>query len=863
MFTHQEEPVTIAEAVGLSSEHARELLVQKGPNRIAAPRPVPWWRRLLAQVRDPLIIVLLIATALTLATGDTPDAIIIAVVIVVNTAVGFAQEVKADNAIAALRELTAPQARAMRDGIATEVDAETLVPGDVILVGEGDIVPADATLVEAAGLLIDESALTGESVPVEKDLSSTPTGSISSGTVVVHGRGTAVVTRTGGDSAMGAIAAGLTAASTLTPLQRRLAGLGRLLAGVAAALCVVVMAVGLVRGEPTELMIVTAISLVVAAVPESLPAVITLALALGARRMAARHALVRRLPAVETLGSVTVLATDKTGTITEGQMVAELLWTPQGAAAVSGAGYSPAGSIHDQCGTLDADSRPDLATLLTACALCNDAGIGPPRGPDDNWHAVGEPTEAALVAVAAKLPLDIDAVRAEYPRLREAPFDSDRKRMTTIHQTPGGGALIACKGAPERMLHSDLLGEPAAVIESARARVDELAAEGYRVLAVATATSDALSVHPLEAEHRLRLAGLVALADPPRPAAAETIQACRRAGILPVLITGDHPQTARAIARRVGILDAAGRVLSGTDLGATAPDPSVANVFARTTPTQKLELVQAWQHDGHVVAMTGDGVNDAPALRNASIGVAMGGRGTDIARQAADLVLVDDDLGTVVAAVEEGRRVYANVRRFLLYALAGGTAEILVMLFGPAVGLALPLLPGQILWINLLTHGLPGVAMGAEPVEPGTMSRPPRPPAESVVGAGLWPRVLTLGALVAVTTLGIGIWGSADGRPWQSMVFLALASMQFGIALGVRARPGTWTNPFLLTSIAAVFVLQLAALYLPLLQDLLHTEPLSGLQAAAGVAVSVLGYAAARYVRRSASVGERIVEGER
>jgi len=645
---------------------------------------------------------------------------------------------------------------------------------------------------------------------------------------------------------MGVIAAALAAPPALTPLQRRLADLGRMLAAVAGALCLVVMAIGLIQGQSAELMVVTAISLVVAAVPESLPAVVTLSLALGARRMAARHAIVRRLPAVETLGSVTVIATDKTGTLTEGEMVAEFVWTPAGEATITGAGFNPAGAVIDDTGSLGRADKPAITQLLMAGVLCNDADVLAPPPGEDRWRAVGDPTEAALVAAAAKLGLTTAELRTTHPRLLEAPFDSERKRMTTVHRTPDGRILVACKGAPETVLTRSVLGDSDDVIIAARAQADAYADTGYRVLAIATAVRDGIPADAASAEHDLHLAGLVALADPPKPAAAATIAACRAAGIAPVLITGDHAATARFIAERVGILDGTGLAVGGPEVGADVPDPRTVNVFARTDPSQKLALVRAWQQQGHVVAMQGDGVNDAPSLRHADIGVAMGGRGTEIARQAADMVLTDDDLGTVVAAVEEGRRVYANVRRFLLYGLAGGCAEILVMLVGPAVGLALPLLPAQILWVNLLTHGLPGVAMGAEPIEPGSMRRPPRPPAESVIGAGLWPRVLGLAALVTAACLGVGLWGHANGRPWQSLLFFTLGTMQFGIALGVRAKPGTWENPFLLAGVAGAFLLQLAGIYLPLLRELLETKPLTFAEVATICGLAVAAYVAAR-----------------
>ena len=595
------------------------------------------------------------------------------------------------------------------------------------------------------------------------------------------------------------------------------------LAVAAVLLCAIVLVVGLIRGQPAELMVITAISLVVAAVPESLPAVVTLALALGARRMAARHALIRRLPAVETLGSVTVLGTDKTGTLTEGNMVARHLWTPLGEVTISGTGYGPAGEVTRNGQPVKPGDAPDLTALLTAAVACNDAAIHRPEESGEPWTAVGDPTEAALLSAAAKFGLSQAEVNAGLPRYAEIPFESGRKRMTTVHRLADGGARIICKGAPEAMLSRPVLdGDPAA-LRLAADRAEEFARDGFRVLAVATADRppgeapaavpaapapergrpgiataglDADGPEPaapgtaapgtaapgtgspghppagtataaeLELERGLRLLGLIAILDPPRPSAAATIAACQAAGIVPVLITGDHPATARSIATELGIIEPGEPVV---DCRGTAADgdrgEATARVFARATPEQKLAVIQARRAAGDVVAMTGDGVNDGPALRRADIGVAMGRRGTEVARQAADLVLADDELRTVVAAAEEGRRVYANIRRFLLYGLSGGSAEIAVMLAGPALGMPLPLLPAQILWVNLLTHGLPGVALGSEPAAPGAMKRPPRPPAESVLGAGLWQRIVRVGLVVAGVTLGVAGRGPATRPP--------------------------------------------------------------------------------------------------
>ncbi|MET9022483.1 cation-transporting P-type ATPase [Actinopolymorpha sp. NPDC004070] len=833
---------------GLTEAEAAARLERYGPNAPPRRPPVPLHRRLAAQLRDPLIVVLLVAAVLTIATRDISDAAVIVLVIVMNTAVGVSQEVRADQAISELAALAAPSARVVRDGAEREVPAAEVVPGDLVVLAEGEVVPADARLVEAVAFAADESMLTGEAVPVDKAVASTEESGdeVSAGTVVVRGRGLAVVTATGTASAMGRVAALMSAEPVRTPLQRRLAGVARVLAISAAVLCVVVLVLGLVRGQPLELMVLTGISLLVAAVPESLPAVVTLALALGARRMARRNAIVRRLPAVETLGSVTVIATDKTGTLTEGAMVVQRLWTYAGEVEVTGAGYAPEGELVRDGRPVDPSEVADVVALLRAGVLCTDASLLPPRTDGEVWSAAGDPTEAALLAAGGKVGLTRAALERTLPRVGEIPFDNARKRMTTVHRREPGTYLVICKGAPEVLLRNPLLSDGGDVLGGAVARTEEYAAQGFRVLAVATAERAALP--PADGpvgweaalEKGLRLLGLVAIADPPRASAPATIAACRRAGIAPVLITGDHPATAHAIARQVGIEGAGSEAVGGGEDG---------RVYARTSPEQKLALIHAYRDRSEVVAMTGDGVNDAPALRSADIGVAMGRRGTEVAREAADLVLADDELATLVAAVEEGRRIYANVRRFLAYGLAGGAAEILVMLAGPFLGFPLPLLPAQILWVNLLTHGLPGVALGAEPAEGDLMRSPPRPPAERILGAGLWQRVVRLAVVVAAVTLGVAVWAHATGRPWQSMAFLTLGATQLWIGLGSRARPGTLTNPFLLLAVVVAFGLQAAGVYVPLLRDLLGTEPVSLPDLAVVCVVSFAGYVAIRLDR--------------
>ncbi|MBF6323304.1 cation-transporting P-type ATPase [Nocardia cyriacigeorgica] len=828
---------------GLTSSQAAARLARHGPNAVPQPPPTRLWQRVARQLRDPLIVVLLAATALTAVIGDWTDMSVILLVIVANTVVGVGQELRADRAITALSELTAPCARVIRDGDQREIPAADVVLGDLLVLAEGDIVPADANVVEAAAMTVDESALTGESIPVDKR-----TGDrVSAGTIVVRGRGRAVVTSVGAQSATGRIAHLMGKGSGPTPLQKRLLDVGRLLAVVTIVLCVIVLMLGLVRGEPVELMVVTAISLAVAAVPESLPAVVTLALAMGARHMAARRALIRRLPAVETLGSVTVLATDKTGTLTEGRMVARKLWTPRSEADISGSGYAPDGAITAGGEALGRSGPDDVTELLSAAALCNDARLRAPDAEGRGWTALGDPTEAALLAAAARLGLDRTGLDEQFPRIAERPFDSDRMRMSTVHQTPDGHHKVICKGAPEVVLSRSVLLDDPQVLDRAAAWANCLAADGYRVLAVAAAERSEVPVTDDDFESGLRLLGLVAIVDPPRSAAAATIRACRRAGIRPIVITGDHPGTAHAIAADLGIIGASERIIDCRQMSHN--DLTTGTVFARATPGQKLDIIAALRGNGEVVAMNGDGVNDGPALRRADIGVAMGGRGTEVARQAADVVLADDDLNTVVVAVEEGRRVYANIRRFLVYGLSGGAAEIAVMLAGPFFGLALPLLPAQILWINLLTHGLPGVALGGEPADPKAMDRPPRPPTQSILGAGLWQRVPRIACVLTAVTLGVALWGYHTDRPWQSMAFFALGAAQLGAALGSRTRPGSMANPMLLVAVGAALTLQLAGLYLPPLGELLGTEPLGAFELLIVSAVSTLGYAAVRLDR--------------
>jgi Ca2+-transporting ATPase len=835
---------------GLTTAEARRRLADVGPNTVPEPPPPSIGFRVGRQLTDPLVMLMIAAAVTTTLLRDFTDTAVIMLVIVVNTVIGVAQEWRADRAVGELNRLAAPTARVVRDGADRLLPAADLVPDDRVRLDAGDVVPADIVLDHAERLRLDEAALTGESVPVTR-AEGEP---VSAGTVVVGGRGAGIVVRTGRDSALGRIAS-LVAATRPgpTPLQRRLARLGRALGVTVVGLSLVVLVIGLLQGRPLVDMVITAVSLVVAAVPESLPAVVTLALALGAHRMARRRAIARRLHAVETLGSVTVVASDKTGTVTQGRMAVETAVTPDGVEfSVHGDGYTPDGSIHRD-GRPTAPPTP-LIELARAGALCNDAVLIAPDGRErPEWTAVGDPLEAALLAFAARCGVYADVLRRDFPRLAEQPFDAGRRRMTTVHRTPDGGRLVVCKGAPEAVLSHDVLDESPEVVTTARQIAARLADGGLRVLVVAAAERWELVTEP-DAEHGLRLLGLLGLRDPLRAEAPGAARAFDRAGIRLVLITGDHPATAAAIAGQLGMGD--GAVVRGDD-GSVDPDRAdQVRVYARTRPDQKLDIVTALQRRGHVVAMTGDGVNDAPALRRADIGVAMGRSGTEVARQASDLVLVDDNLATMAAAVQEGRRVYDNIRRFLRYGLAGGFAEILVMLAGPFLGLAVPLLPAQILWVNLLTHGLPGVVLGAEPAAADAMRRPPRPPGESVLGAGLTRAIAGTGVVLAATVLGVAVWAQQTGRPWQSMLFMVLGLGQLGIALAVREprAPGEPGNPLLLAAVTLSGLLQLAGVAVEPLRTLLGTRPL-GLTdfAICALAASLPGFviAAGRRIRQA------------
>jgi P-type Ca2+ transporter type 2C len=834
---------------GLTTEEAARRLEATGPNALVEQAQPGPWRIFARQFANTMIVVLALACVVTIVVGDVKDTIVIGVIVVLNAVVGFVQEYRAEQAMAALKELSTGTARVVRDGAAMEVATPDLVPGDVVDLASGDVVPADLRLIEVQGLRINEAALTGESESAVKTAEALSEGEGSrvadrhnmafKGTAVTFGRARGVVVATAMATELGQIGALLRVRGVEhTPLQRRLAVLGRRLAAAALVVCAVVFVAGVARGESAEDMFLTSVSLAVAAIPEGLPAIVTVALALGARRMAERHAVIRRLPAVETLGSVTVICSDKTGTLTENEMMVERVWTAAGLSSVSGSGYSPVGEVTG-AGAAIADGS--LLRLAEVAAACNDAALHSPVDGEPTWTITGDPTEGALVTLAAKLGVERHELERRCPRTAEIAFDAERRRMTTIHRRDGGW-WVAAKGALGALIP---LLDPAdrAPAGEAEEVADVLADEGYRVIALAERRTDTLTEPLDELERGLRLIGLVAIADPPRTEVADAITSCRAAGITPVMITGDHPRTARAVARRLGLLrdGSPSVIMTGDDLDLLDEDVlrdriSDVAVFARTNPAQKLRIVDAWKATGAVVAMTGDGVNDAPALQRADIGVAMGITGTDVSKEAADMVLVDDNFATIVHAVEEGRRIYDSIRRFVRYLLTTNSGEIWVMFLAPFFGLPLPLLPIQILWINLVTDGAPAVALGMEPAEPDNMRRRPRPPQESILAGGLWQHAVWVGLLMAAVVLPLQAVTRANDWPWQTMVFTTLALLQLGHAVAVRSeresafRLGYRRNPWLIWAVATSAAAQLAVVYVPFLQDAFETEPLDAVQ---------------------------------
>jgi Ca2+-transporting ATPase len=803
-----------ATAAGLSQEEAGRRLAAHGPNELQSGPRFSAWKLLLEQFNNILIIILLVAAALSALLGHLVEAIAISVILLFAVLLGFAQEFRAERAIDALRQMAAPTATVLRDGQEHRIPAREIVPGDVLLLRAGDKIPADARLITAVNLRIEEAALTGESVPVEKHTTplaeqELPLGDRKNmayaGTAATYGRGQAVVVATGMSTEFGNIARMLQTVETgRTPLQENLDRVGHRLAQAAFLVVAIIVALGLWRGQPFFEMLIFGIALAVAVVPEALPAVVTISLAIGVQRMAKRHALVRRLPAVETLGSTSVICSDKTGTLTKDEMTARKLFVAGQILEISGTGYEPSGQFLSN-GAVVTLSEP-VKRLLQAAALASDAHLSPAESAD-RWLVKGDPTEGALVVAAAKAGLDKAELEARFPRVEEIPFSSESKRMTTLH-TGAQSTVAYSKGAPEVILASStrqltaegevLLDETGrnSILETAR----RMAGEALRVLAVASKADTTLD----GAESEMTFLGLVGMIDPPRPEAKAAVRTCEQAGIKVVMITGDHPLTARAVARELGILKQ-GKLVSGPELEAMSEgefEQAVDDieVYARVSPAHKLRVVTALQKKGYVAAMTGDGVNDAPALKKADIGIAMGITGTDVSKEAAAMTLTDDNFASIVAAVEEGRGIFSNIKKYLMYLLSSNIGEIGLMATTSLLGLPLPLTAVQILYVNLATDGLPALALAVDPPEADLMSRRPREPRSGVFTSPVVTLMMVGGLWSTLVNVGLFVWALQAGYHLEhamTITFVSLVLIQFFKAYNFRSdRHSVLYRPF-------------------------------------------------------------------
>jgi Ca2+-transporting ATPase len=873
---------------GLSEKEARARLDRHGPNELAAEKPVPAWKKFLAQFEDVLVVLLLVATLISAGlwfierdSALPYEAMVIFAVVLLNAIMGYIQRSRAEQAVAALRRMSAARASVIRGGSRRSIPAAELVPGDILVIEEGDTVPADARLIQSTALQTAEATLTGESLPVTKEIAAiaeeAPLGDqdnmIFSGTAATYGRGKAVVTATGMQTQMGRIAGMLKETpDASTPLQEELARVGKLLGliviVIAAAMIATIILIEEVRGFAALFdVLILGVALAVAAVPEGLPAVVTAVLALGVQRMAARNAIVRRLAAVETLGSASVIASDKTGTLTKNEMTVRTVVTASGRVSLSGTSYAPEGEIAgDGQGKLGEAQRTELRRALAVGDRANNAVL---QERDGYWTVQGDPTEGALLVAARKAGLTDEALDARFERVGEVPFSSERKLMTTIHTDAERHKqlVVFTKGAPDVLLarcSRELMGEGARPLDEARRaeilQINEaLAGEALRTLGVAVRSLPAKGFDADEVDERVErelvFAGLIGMIDPPRAEAKEAVARAKTAGIRPLMITGDHPVTAAVIAAELGIA-ANGRAVTGAELEKMTDEEfsravHEVSVYARVNPEHKLRIVKALQHRGDIVAMTGDGVNDAPALKTADIGVAMGVTGTDVSKEAADIVLADDNFASIVAAVEEGRAIFSNIRKFLRYLLSSNIGEVMTMFFGVLladfIGLtavdgvvALPLLATHILWINLVTDGAPALALGMDPADAGVMTMPPRSRSERVITGSMWWGIIYVGSIMAAGTLGMldaslpgGLVEGSGTMPYaQTMAFTTLVFFSLFTVFNARsdnrsAFAGLFSNGWLWGAVLLSCVLQAAVIYLPFLQQAFSTVALS------------------------------------
>lgn len=829
---------------GLTSQQADDRLREYGDNAIVATKKKTWWGILLSQFTDFMILILIAAAVISGFIGDSTDMIVIFAIVLLNAVVGFVQEWRAEKAIEALQQMAASKARVMRDKKTSEIDASKLVPGDVVLLEAGNVIPADVRLAESHSLKVDESSLTGESVNIDKTSDALPEGEYSpgdrvnmgyKGTSVTHGRGMGYVVATGMNTELGKIAEMIQTDETKTPLQRKLGKFGKQLTIIILILCAIFFVVGWVRGEDWNTMMMTSISLAVAAIPEALPALVTVALALGAKRLVKSNALIRKLPAVETLGSVTYICSDKTGTLTLNRMTVQELFR-----------------LPDQEKSKDLGDK-DL--LFLAMALNNDVS-------KDGDQFTGESTEVALVQHASENGFSRDELDQQFPRVAELPFDSTRKRMTTLHKIPAGVMAIT-KGAVEGLVHH-LIPDQKNVIDEITKKSDEMAAKGFRTLGFAYRifNKQPSSVSPQEIETSLTFIGFAGMIDPPREEVKQAVKEAKDAGIIPVMITGDHKLTAQAIARTLGILSKEEeKIITGSELDKISDDEFPAQVetirvYARVSPQQKLRIIHSLQKKDHFVAMTGDGVNDAPALKNADIGIAMGINGTEVSKEAAHMILLDDNFSTIVEAVRHGRRIYDNILKFIKYIMTGNSGEIWAIFLAPLVGLPVPLVAIQILWVNLVSDGLPGLALASEKAEASIMQRPPRNPRENLFAGAFGHHILFMGLLIGLITLGTQWWAIEYGDThWQTMTFTVLCFSQLFHVMAIRSsdrsifRVGFFSNKMMIVALVITVLLQLTIIYTPFFNKVFHTHPLTLKEMMVTVAVSSVAFWAVELVK--------------
>lgn len=836
-----------SKATGIGQAEAAERLTKYGPNEIKAAQRISAWNILIDQFKNVLILILLGATVISLFLGHGIESIVIAVIVLFAVLLGFIQEYRAERAIEALREMAAPTAKVIRDGKEFQVPAREVVPGDIVVLHTGDRIPADGRLVESVNLQVEEAALTGESVPVEKhaDPLSTadlPVGDrrnmVYAGTAVTYGRGRALIVATAMQTEFGKIAQLLQTVETgKTPLQQNLDRVGTVLARVAFVVVAIIVALGLLRGQPFIEMLIFGIALAVAVVPEALPAVVTISLAIGVQKMVKRHALIRRLPAVETLGSTSVICSDKTGTLTKDEMTVRKVYVAGKTYNVSGSGYAPRGefSLNGSGPTKPTD---ELRHILTAAVLASDAVLLPDENKDNDWDIKGDPTEGALVVAAAKAGLEKETLDAQFPRRQEIPFTSETKRMTTLHET-AEGVVAYTKGAPEVILENCdhiLTANGVKPLDDATRQeivtvAREMASNALRVLGIASKSNAELKTD----QHDMTFLGLAGMIDPPRPEAKQAIVVCEQAGIRPVMITGDHPVTAEAVARELGLLKR-GRVVTGAELNDISDEDfkrevEDIEVYARVSPAHKLRVVTALQANHHIVAMTGDGVNDAPALKKADIGIAMGITGTDVTKEAAEMTLTDDNFASIVAAVEEGRGVFGNIKKYLMYLLSSNIGEIGLMAGSALLGLPIPLTAVQILYVNLATDGLPALALSIDPPEKDLMKRRPRNPRTGIFTRPVVSLMVAGGVWSTVINLSLFAWALGSGRSLEeamTMTFVSLVLIQFFKAYNFRSdRHSVLNRPFenkwLNIAILWEIVLLLLIVYVPALHEPFNT----------------------------------------